>query len=185
MNLLKTRFAIDDLILEMTRTPPQQLRLSHLYDWVSQLDLKDDLFQQHLCFCSQGYQRRLLCRTSRFEMLILCWQPGQSSTIHDHADSLNVTRVYQGILTSRTFQQSCGTGRCRFQQVSEKQLHRNELATVDRHEIHQLANLSDHNLVTLHVYARPLQTIQVYCPQSGAVEQVPVRFALDQEFAER
>lgn len=185
MNLLKPKFAIDDFIAEIVQLPASQLQLAHLQDWVARLDLKDDLFRRHMSFCSQGYQRKLLCRTSRFEMLILCWQPGQSSTVHDHADSLNVTRVYRGVLTSRKFGSSVSlTGRELLTPQAEH-LQKDELTAVDSYSIHQLANTSDENLVTLHVYARPLQDIRVYCPISGQSELVPVQPALEEEFTKQ
>lgn len=200
MNLLKTQFGLDDLILEMMRVPPTQLRLNHLQDWMSRLALKDDLFDQHISFHPQTYQRKLLCRTPRFDMLILCWRPGQESTIHDHQESLNVTRVYRGQLTSRSFV-SCSLttvpDRYLASSLSEPgktatnstaagssptlllnqeiSLSTNDLAVVDRHEIHQLANTSAENLVTLHVYARPLHSITVHCPVSGKAQPFPVQ----------
>lgn len=84
MNLLKPRFTIDDFILEMLQVPNAQLQLSQLEDWVSRLKLKDDLFERHMNFCPETYQRKLVCRTPRFDMLILCWQPGQTSTCKTH-----------------------------------------------------------------------------------------------------
>lgn len=202
MNLVKTRFSLDDFILEMMQIPYADLQLEQLYDWMSHLTLSDRLFHQHMSFCSQHYQRRLLCRTPRFDLLILCWKPGQCSTIHDHADSLNVTRVYQGVLTSRSFEAGCATvqvsaaGTAPSNPLSatvlpmrdcstplaapklyrEERLEARALATVNRHDIHQLANTADEDLVTLHVYARPLRHIQVYCPQSGRADQVPVQY---------
>lgn len=185
MTLLKTRLALDDFMLEMLRIPPDQLRLHHLQDWVAHLDVHNDLFQQHLEFCDQGYRRKLLCRTARFDMLILCWKPGQASTIHDHTNSLNVTRVYQGVLTSRTFAPTSSAQTANPAQLPEQSalqvqaetvLSENSLAAVERYQIHQLANTSTENLVTLHVYARPLQNLQVYCPRSGQSEWVPVQY---------
>jgi predicted metal-dependent enzyme (double-stranded beta helix superfamily) len=190
MTLLKSRLAIDDFMLEMLRVPPAQLQLHHLQDWVAHLDLDEDLFRQHLEFCDQGYRRKLVCRTSRFDMLILCWKPGQASSIHDHANSLNVTRVYQGVLTARVFAPvsadisadiaAAHAARCcnqpALQLQTETELSQNGLAAVERYQIHQLANTSTENLVTLHVYARPLQNLQVYCPHSGRSEAVPVQY---------
>lgn len=191
MNLLKTRFAIDDFILELMRVPITQLQLPQLQDWVSRLELKDDLFDQHISFDAKTYQRKLVCRTPRFDMLILCWRPGQASTIHDHQESLNVTRVYRGQLTSRCF--AAVAERCqRSKRLDEPEaisnlvpalllnqetyLQTNDLAVVDRREIHQLANTSPENLVTLHVYARPLHDITVYCPESGKAQSLPVQY---------
>jgi cysteine dioxygenase len=163
MVLLQTRFGLDDLILKMMQMPYADLRLDQLRDWVATLHLSDQLFERHVSFSDRTYQRKLLCRTPRFDLLILCWQPGQSSTIHNHTDSLNVTRVYQGALTSRTFDRIGQTDqRCCLQ--AEETLGAGAIATVDRQKIHQLANTSDENLVTLHIYARPLKTMRVYSP---------------------
>jgi predicted metal-dependent enzyme (double-stranded beta helix superfamily) len=188
MNLLKTRLCLDDFILEAMRLP-EPLQLEQLQDWVARLDVSDDLVQHHLGFGKETYQRQLLCRTTRFDMLILGWRPGQSSTIHDHNGSLNVTRVYQGTLTARSFAVSRASGHARdhaaiaqssqaaapISLISESHLNTNDLTTVDRYSVHQLANESDENLVTLHVYARPLQAITVYC-SSGASMRVPVGY---------
>lgn len=179
MNLIRSRLAIDDFILEMMRLPPSQLQLAHLLDWTSQLDIKDELIRQHISFCQKNYQRRLLCRTSRFEMLILGWQAGQASSIHHHADSLNVTRVYRGVLTSRKFANS----QLNPIQTHEEYLEKDGLESVERYEIHQLANTTDQNLVTLHVYARPLQNIQIYCPITGRSERIAVSSIVTEEVA--
>jgi cysteine dioxygenase len=190
MNLLQTRFALDDFILQMMRISPAQLHLEQLYDWVSRLDLKADILKPHIAFCSEHYQRRLLCRTTRFDLLVLCWEPGQASTIHDHTDSLNVTRVYQGQLTSREFVvDRPSKPSSHFNQSAveamphltrETQLGRTDLVTVERHQVHQLANTADEPLITLHVYARPLHHITVYCPASGKTEQMPVPLNFDE-----
>jgi predicted metal-dependent enzyme (double-stranded beta helix superfamily) len=201
MNLLNPRFAIDDFILKMLQVPPAQLQLDQLQEWVSCLELKEELFDRHVSFDPVTYQRKLICRTPRFDMLILCWQPGQCSTIHDHQASLNVTKVHRGQLTSRCFApievaetaSEKGATHSLFRPGSkpdccsqtkitlheESYLERSALALVDRHEIHQLANTSTENLVTLHVYARPLQEIAVYCPESGRVERIPVQYSPD------
>lgn len=185
MNFLTTRLAIDDFILEMMRIPSSHLQPSQLENWVSRLDVNDDLIQHHICFCDRGYTRNLVCRTPRFDMVILCWEPGQVSTIHDHAGSLNVTRIYSGTLTSRFFQvyDKTLTRRSPCQVAREEQFGTDLLVCVDRHEIHQLANTSDGKVVTLHVYAPPLLNITVYCPESGKAERIPVKYTLEEDSA--
>ncbi len=127
-------------------------------------------------FCDDHYARNLVCRTTQFELLVLCWKPGQASTIHDHAGSLNVTRVYSGELTSRAFRRRDGgrgvaevggaasgeLPRGPVDLIDEQVLAGSGAATVDRGEIHQLANESDEGLVTVHFYAPPLSDIVVY-----------------------
>lgn len=48
MNLLKTRFTIDDFILAMLQVPPTQLQLEQLQDWIARLGLKTDLLDRYL-----------------------------------------------------------------------------------------------------------------------------------------
>ena len=93
---------------------------------------------------------------AQFELLVLCWKPGQASTIHDHAGSLNVTRLYSGELTRRTFRRRDGgrgvsevggaasgeLPRGPVELIDEQVIAGSGAATVDRGEIHQLANES-------------------------------------------
>lgn len=181
MILVSKQLSLDDFILAMLQTPVAQLQLDQLQDWVSRLTLKEDLFDRHLCFKPESYQRRLVCHTPCFDLLILCWQPGQSSPIHDHQESLNVTRVHRGQLTSRSFKPTLDpflpSGSATIPLLcQETYLEQSGLAVVDRHHIHQLANTADENLVTLHVYARPLQAITRYCPNSGKPQILPVNY---------
>ena len=177
-------FSLDDFVAEMAHIPCGDLTLGILHQLAGDLDVRDDLIHEHIHFSDEFYTRNLVCRTPRFDMLVLCWRPGQVTTIHDHAGSLNVTRVLQGRLTSRLFMPGDRPApeRCLVRLASEDQLGPGDFSLVDRAEIHQLANTSDGNLVTLHVYARPLRDIVVYDPQSGAMTKVALRYSLEDDF---
>ncbi|MFB2922190.1 cysteine dioxygenase [Aerosakkonema funiforme] len=182
VNLLTKRLTLDNFISEMMSIAPQDLQIEQLQDLVGQLDLNDTLLRQHISFSDRTYARKLLCRTSRFDILVLSWHPGQFTTIHDHAGALNVTRVRSGTLTARLFEvyDERSDREKLVRVVDEEQLGRGGLATVDRDRIHQLANTSDEKLVTLHVYAHPLTNINVYCPNSGQVDRVALQYTLEQ-----
>jgi predicted metal-dependent enzyme (double-stranded beta helix superfamily) len=185
-SLKPAHLSLDDFVLEMAHIPSRELTMASLKELVGHLDLRDELIQEHIHFVPNGYARNLVCRTPRFDMLVLCWKPGQVTTIHDHAGSLNVTRVFDGELTSRLFddRERPGPGRCLVKLKSEERLSgKGGFSCVDHGEIHQLANTSDRDLVTVHVYARPLKDITVYCPNSGEIERVTLRYTLEDEFA--
>lgn len=179
MNLLRTQIGLEDLILEFAQAPIE-LRIEHLQDWMTRLTLAPSWLARQTTFAASTYHRQCLCRTPQFDLLLLCWRPGQSSSIHDHRDSLNVTRVWQGQLTSREFgsvspfSSPATTASVKPALIQENHLRTADLAAVDRYRIHQLANTSDQNLVTLHLYARPLRQLTVYCPQSGQISRQPV-----------
>jgi predicted metal-dependent enzyme (double-stranded beta helix superfamily) len=177
--------SLDDFVLEMSHTKLKELTVGKLKELVAHLDLKDELIQEHIRFQEGQYARNLVCRTPKFDMLVLCWKPGQVTSIHDHAGSLNVTRVFGGTLTSRLFEESDrpGPGRCLVRKKVEERLSAHDLTCVDVGEIHQLANESQGELVTLHFYARPLKDITVYCPNTGEIERVTLRYTLEDDFA--
>lgn len=185
MGTLTDHISLDDFVLEMMRIQIKDLRMPHLEDLVTRLDLRRGLIDEHINFAKDCYARNLLCRTPRFDMLVLCWRPGQVTTIHDHAGSLNVTRVYQGTLTSRLFEKHDrpAPGKVLVRKSREDLLGKDTLSVVDFGEIHQLANTSGDDLVTVHVYARPLRDITVYDPETGEVSRVALRYTLEDEFA--
>ena len=95
---------LDDFILEMMKIPSKELEVNKLDTLFQSLDLNTDLIQKNIFFNEDSYARNLVCRTPRFDMLVLCWKPGQVTTIHDHVNSLNVTRVFEGTLTARNYE---------------------------------------------------------------------------------
>ena len=79
--------SLDDFICEMSREPVSSLTHERLMDLAGRLHLSGDLVGNRIAFASDAYARNLVCRTPFFELLVLCWRPGQESTIHDHARS--------------------------------------------------------------------------------------------------
>lgn len=175
---------LDNFILEMMGIPSRDLTLAQLDSLFQRLDLNDDLIRKNIFFNENAYARNLVCRTPRFDMLVLCWRPGQVTTVHDHVNSLNVTRVFEGILTARNFEiaERPSEEKAITKMVREETLESDTVSNVDFGGIHQLANTSDGDLITIHVYAPPLKDITVYYP-SGNFERVALRYTLEDEFA--
>jgi predicted metal-dependent enzyme (double-stranded beta helix superfamily) len=173
--------SLDDFIVEMSRQPVSSLTNERLMTLAHRLRLSDELIGLRSVFTMDHYARNLVCRTPYFELLVLCWRPGHASTIHDHAGALNAIRVFAGELTSRHFRpvrgQPLGTGPV--EMTTEEYVRpADDLVGVDRDGIHQLANMSDDDLVTVHVYAPPLAELTIYDVDSGFVERRPLRHTL-------
>jgi predicted metal-dependent enzyme (double-stranded beta helix superfamily) len=192
-----TPLSLERFIVETSRADTRSIPQAEFNELAFRLDLDDALVGAHVRYCDDRYARNLVCRSPAFELLVLCWKPGQASTIHDHAGSLNVTRVYSGELTSRVFRRrdggtgvteigGAGTGGLPngpVDLVDEQVLASAGGATVDRGEIHQLANESDSGLVTVHLYAPPLTDIVVYSTAEPRTEVQRLRYSLADDFA--
>ena len=189
--------SLERFILETSRADTRTMPQDDFNALALRLDLDDALIGAHVRYCDERYARNLVCRTPAFELLVLCWKPGQASTIHDHAGCLNVTRVYSGELTSRLFRRRAGgpgvaeVGGAESGElpagpvdlVGEEVLAGSGAAVVDRGEIHQLGNGSDAGLVTVHFYAPPLTDIVVYSTSEPRTEVQRLRYSLADDFA--
>jgi len=189
--------SLDRFIFETSRDGTETMPFADFCDLALRLDLDDTLVGAHVRFCDEHYARNLICRTPHFELLVLCWKPGQASTIHDHAGSLNVTRLYSGALTSRMFRRRNGgrgvaevggaaageLPRGPVDLVDEQVIAGSGAAVVDRGEIHQLSNESDDGLVTVHLYGPPLSDIVVYSRTEPQAEVLRLRYSLADDFA--
>ncbi|HEX5641462.1 MAG TPA: cysteine dioxygenase family protein [Thermoleophilia bacterium] len=178
--------SLDEFIVEMSGQPVKALTHERLMHLAGRLRLSHALVGASVAFSRDGYARNLVCRTSSFELLVLCWRPGQESTIHDHAGALNAIRVYSGELTSRTFTRTSGAaaGDGPVAQDGEERVPADgHMVGLDRNGIHQLANTSGQDLVTVHVYAPALMELNVYSTTSAEVERRPLRYTLADDLA--
>ncbi len=180
MNAHGPHLSLDEFMIEMGREPVSSLTHERLMDLAHRVRLSDGLIASRTCFAANTYARNLVCRTPAFELLVLCWRQGHESTIHDHAGSLNAISVHGGELTSRIFVPAAGrpAGTGPVELLAEERVRPGGWTGVDRHGIHQLANTTDDDLVTVHVYAPPLTELVVYSTDSAQTERRPLRYTL-------
>lgn len=175
---------LEEFIHETMRIPQAELKLPQLEELFLRLTLPPALIDQHAQFGAKDYCRSLLCRTPRFDMLVLGWREGQMSSVHDHISSLNCTRVISGTLQQRLFRavDVSDQGKVSVQLTERERIGPGALARLDAGGIHQMGNLDPEPLVTLHVYSAPLSEITVYEPEAMRSFRKRLRYSLEDEF---
>ena len=117
-----------------------------------------------------AYTRNLIYRDSLFEVLLLCWAPGQGTPVHNHRGQLGWMVVTQGKLTVVNYKRLRCSHEChkaeRFSEmVADRTLTANEgfLCHVRAGEtVHQIRNEGDEPAMSLHIYSRPIDTCVIY-----------------------
>jgi cysteine dioxygenase len=177
------KLGLEEFICEMGRDPVEMLTHERLMGLVQRLHLSKELVESRACFAEDQYARNLVCRTPSFELLVLCWRPGHESTIHNHAGALNAITVHRGELTSRVFVPAAGrpAGSGPVGLLNETRVAEGDQIGVGRGGVHQLANTSGHDLVTVHVYSPPLMELVVFSTESPTVERHPLRYTLAED----
>ena len=125
-----------------------------------------------LAFDARQYRRVRLFRDHDWEALLLCWLPGQQTSVHDHGGSVGISLVLSGVLRETRWTcagagqplASCGTGECR-----------PPLAMVEQVDtIHRVQNDSAEPAVSLHLYSPPLRVLGAHDLALGTRWEVPV-----------
>jgi len=120
-------------------------------------------------FGPEKYQRNLVCESRWYELVCLCWSPGQHTPIHDHSGSACAFRVVEGDVFEQRYEPDDG-GVIR---PTESRTVRQGLvcASIDA-DIHCVGNRqpSGEDLVTLHVYSPPLRRFNTYEEGSAKVD---------------
>lgn len=147
-------------------SPPS---LDQIYGWLEAADISSEELQPYLGFKEGNYWRHRVCRNEFVEMLVLCWRPGQRTPIHDHNGSHGGVKILRGTLWETTFTYNQLAG-LQYQSACERAP--GSVTGSDVPDIHQLGNpdVSEQDLVTIHVYAPPLGVLHTYKPGSATID---------------
>lgn len=151
--------------LSEMREPPL---LEDLHGWLHDLTLTEAELRPHRSFKAGTYARHRVFRNEFVEFLVLCWRPGQRTPIHDHNGSYGAVRVCEGVMWETIF--DLDQSHTLFYK-SAREWRPGEVTGADIPDIHQLGNpeVSGQNLVTLHLYAPPLNVLNTYKVGSSEV----------------
>jgi cysteine dioxygenase len=166
------KYTLCDLLQEVAGIKEDDLSLETYKKLIQKLNVPQGLIDQHVHFSDEGYARNLICVTPRFEMIVMCWQPGQMSSIHDHLDSFALSYVVKGYLTNIVYERTDDEEKAdpeyaELAPVSMEVLPAGSWISLDCDGIHKMgcSAESPEPLITLHYYARPLREIHYYYPE--------------------
>ena len=161
-------FSLPSLVaaLEALSSAPN---LDQIYEWLEKAQISAEELQPYIGFKEGNYWRHRVCRNEFVEMLVLCWRPGQRTPIHDHNGSHGGVKICEGMLWETTFNYDSLKG---LEYKSAREYSPGAVTGSDVPDIHQLGNpdVSEQDLVTIHVYAPPLGVLHTYKPGSATID---------------
>ncbi len=156
--------AIDQLV-EWLQGFDRRIELDELKARLDDDSLQVDALIEHISFSDDNYSRNLVAHGPQFYALVMCWQPGQVSPIHDHKDASCGVRVIQGVASETRYRKQAD----KLVEDTVVTMTAGEVCGSFDDDIHQIRNNSSENLVTLHVYSPYLNNINLYNLESGEV----------------
>ena len=153
-------FTLSTLVetLEGLRARPE---LAQVDEWMARVELAREELRPYVSFKEATYARHRVFMCEHAELLVLCWRPGQRTPIHDHAGSFGAVRVLEGFMWETLFEMDSSEG---LRYKSAREWTPGHVTGADVPDIHQLGNpdVSGADLITLHLYAPPLTSLNVY-----------------------
>ena len=119
-----------------------------------------DLKRYHLDPAGKPYGRNKLVNNGRIEIVFLTWGPGQICDVHDHGESCGMVKVVKGNISNIIYSPDTETGEPIHQQ--EEYVVDDVFIEVPKDSWHQMKNNLDDFTYTLHVYAPPVEDMQVF-----------------------
>ena len=173
-----TRVAINELVDGLRAIPDDRFICEPVYDYLSERSVDPDSIQKYLFWSSGFYTRNLIYKDDRFELMAICWEPGQVSRVHDHADQRCWMTVPIGRLRGQNFAIADldeTQGKCVLRPTETFEMTAAEPAKVELEEpVHQILNLAEFGAraVSLHIYSKPYDRCLSYCLESNTFQEV-------------
>jgi cysteine dioxygenase len=122
----------------------------------------------YLFWDKQHYTRNLIDKTTLYEVVAICWEAGQVSSIHNHRDQNCWMAVPIGKLMVQNYRvlfQDMKAGKCRLEKTNGTQMDPDTPCAVDPTDsVHKVFNPREWNqrAVSVHIYSRPFDSCDVY-----------------------
>jgi cysteine dioxygenase len=162
----------------LSSIPEAEFTHDRVLDYVrrNRVDVKS--LAPYLYFSPEHYTRNLIHRTPLFELIAICWEPGQRSAIHNHRGQRCWMSMAYGKVQVHNFRlvrQDPARGYCELEPSTHFIIDADRPCEVDPEEpIHQVSNPTSFGsrAVTLHVYSWPYDTCEIYDLKARHYEDV-------------
>jgi cysteine dioxygenase len=121
------------------------------------------------------YTRNCLGRSDDYELLLLCWQPGQITPIHCHGGQECWVYLVEGEIEEKRYHFNEETAEISF----KDKMYLNEAHFSymnDDMGLHSLKNISDKRAMTLHLYMNPIDECRIVNDDTGEIDLKTIEY---------
>jgi cysteine dioxygenase len=174
---------IQDFVAELKKFPEQAFsRVDQIIHFLQHTPVLPDTLTPYLTWDKQHYTRNLIDKTALYELVAICWEIGQSSSVHNHREQNCWMAVPIGRLLVENFHvvsQNLDEGTCQLETENTIEMNPRQPCAVDPLEpVHRVYNPREFNqkAVSLHVYSRPFDTCVVYSQEQGTCGVIKLHY---------
>jgi len=166
MDKIKT---VDELISKLKQKSSDESYL----DIMKQIDIPIREFEKYYSWNRNRYARNCLVKTENFELLLICYEKGQQTPIHDYDSKQAWIHTIHGKLSEERFRVS-EDGKS-LEQLSSRTLGTNDYSFMSHVGIHRYKNIYEARTVTLNLYCKPIEQWTQY-EENASSSEVKVNY---------
>ena len=122
---------------------------------MKQVDIPREEYEKYYSWSDEKYARNVLERNNEFEILLICWEKGQLSPIHDFNSQEAWIHPVQGWIKEGRFKINPGDD-ASLEKVSSVLLGTDEYSYMNQVGIHRYSNAYEVRPFSLNVYSKPV-----------------------------
>ncbi len=178
-----TQVSIQDFVSDLRRFPePAFTHVHQILRFFEHAPIIAETLTPYLTWDRQHYTRNLIDKTQLYELIAICWEVGQSSSVHNHRDqncwmAAPIGRLLVG--NYHLVSQDLERGTCELQPADTLEMNAAQPCAVDPADpVHRVYNPREfgERAVSLHVYSRPFDTCMVYSPEHGTCGEIKLHY---------
>ena len=149
---------------------------------LAEMPVEESSLAPYLTWDRQHYTRNLIDKTDLYELIAICWEVGQFSSIHNHQGQNCWMAVPIGRLlvqNYRTISEDLVGGKCKLEATDKVEMNPAQPCRVNPTEpVHRVLNRREfnHRAVSLHVYSQPIDSCVVYSPEHGTCGEIKLHY---------
>jgi cysteine dioxygenase len=186
MTTTTRQIPIDQFVSALRKFPePAFDQTEQLREFLEDHPLSPDSLAPYLTWDRQHYTRNLIDKTALYELIAICWEVGQASSVHNHRDQNCWMAVPIGRLLVENFHvvdQDIALGKCTIEVAETVEMNASHPCAVDPLEpVHRVLNPREFNqrAVSLHVYSRPFDSCVVYSAEQGTCGEIQLHYTTE------
>ena len=183
---LSKQVSIQDFVSELRKFPePAFERTDQIVKFLANILVSPDSLAPYLTWDRQHYTRNLIDKTLLYELIAICWEVGQGSSVHNHRDQNCWMAVPVGRLLVENYRvvaQKLEEGTCDLEPADTVEMNPTHPCAVAPVEpVHRVYNPREFNqrAVSLHVYSRPFDSCIVYSPEQHTCGEIKLHYTTE------
>jgi cysteine dioxygenase len=177
------QLSIQDFVSELRQFSESAFVHTHeLLSFLQRASVQPETLSSYLNWDRQHYTRNLIDKTPLYELIAICWEVGQVSSVHNHREQNCWMAVPVGRLLVENFHlasQDLEHGVCKLTPTDTVEMNPAHPCAVNPSDpVHRVVNAKQfgERAVSLHIYSRPFDTCVVYSPEQGTCGVIKLHY---------